>query len=113
MYPKELCDSILASIAGMRTTPQDRGRHKPSHTFAVLFGGDDMSKYDQVVHRLQELHSTAKQICFADLINTLVDPWISDSPLYRSDLDPYALRVPWRAVWAKAFRNILRRGTGQ
>ena len=90
MYPKELCDSILANIANMRTTPQDGWRNKPLHTFAVLVGSDNLAKYDQVVHRLQELRSTATKFGFADLFNTLVDPWIFDSPLYRSDLDSYA-----------------------
>ena len=36
MYPKGLCDSILANIANMRTTSQDEGRKKlpdkPPHT---------------------------------------------------------------------------------
>ena len=63
MYPKELCDSILTNIANMRTTSQDEWRKKrpdkPPHTFAVLAGSDNFSKYDQVLHQLQELRSIA------------------------------------------------------
>ena len=55
----------------------------------MLAGSDNFSKYDQVLHRLQELRSIATKFGFADLFNTLVDPWIRDSPLYRSSIDSY------------------------
>ena len=51
---------------------------------------DNFSTYEQVLHRLQELRSIATKFGFADLFNTLVDPWILDSPLYRSSIDSYA-----------------------
>ena len=93
MYPTKLCDSILANIANMRTTSQDGGRKKlpdkPPHTFAMQAGSGNLSKYDQVLHRLQELRSIATKFGFADLFNTLVDPWIVDSPLYKSGIDSY------------------------
>ena len=78
-YPDGLCDSILASIAAVKTTPQDGGRKKPSHTFATteLSG---MSKFDVVVHRLHELRAVAQSFGFEDLFQKLVDPWIADLP---------------------------------
>ena len=45
MYPKALCDSIHATIAAMRTTPQDGGRKPPSHEFVAPPGYRDMAKH--------------------------------------------------------------------
>ena len=94
MYPTKLCDSILANIANMRTTSQDGGRKKlpdkPPHTFAMQAGSDNLSKYDQLLHRLQELHSLATKFGFADLFNTLVCPCVLESQLYKSGIDSYA-----------------------
>ena len=88
-YPTKLCDSILASIARTRTTSQDEGRIKLSVRFAVPDNDDD-SKYDKVIHRLQELRSIATQCGLADLFQTLVDPWIFDSQVYRSGVNSHA-----------------------
>ena len=49
-YPTKLCDSILVSIAKMRTTSQDDGRIKPSVRFAMPETNSDDSKYDQVAN---------------------------------------------------------------
>ena len=84
-YQTKLCDSILASIAKMRTTSQDEGRIKPSVRFAMPENNSDDSKYDQVTQRLQELRLIATQHGLTDLFQTLVDPWIEDAPVYRSD----------------------------
>ena len=84
-YPTKLCDSILDSIAKMRTTSQDEGRIKPSVRFAMPENNSDDSKYDQVTQRLQELRLIATQHGLTDLFQTLVDPWIEDAPGYRSD----------------------------
>ena len=75
MYPKALCASILASIAAMRTTPQD-GRIMPSHTFDAPARFEAMSKLDQVLHRLQDLRGAAQKLGYGDLFKELVDPWI-------------------------------------
>ena len=99
MYPKELCDSILANIANMRTTSQDEGRKKlpdkPPHTFAVLAGSDNFSKYDKVLHRLQELRSIATTFGFAYLVNTLVP---LDSRFAIVQVEYRFLHVLWQAV---------------
>ena len=74
----------------MRTTSQDDGRIKPSVRFAVPDSNSDDSKYDQVTHRLQELRSIATHCGLADLFQTLVDPWILDSPVYKSSVNSHA-----------------------
>jgi len=85
-YPTKLCDSILDSIAKMRTTSQDEGRIKPSVIrFAMPENNSDDSKYDQVTKRLQEVRLVATQHGLTDLFETLVDPWIKDAPVYGSD----------------------------
>ena len=89
-YQTKLCDSILASIAKMRTTSQDEGRIKLSVRFALPESNSDDSKYDQVTHRLQEVRLTATQYGLTGLFQTLVDPWIKDAPVYRSDSKTHA-----------------------